>query len=254
MKWMWQSIVTFLLLQASCTNQQSKVLQLSDFKGVWINKAYLQALEETHSPCAALGTPHASIPYIDVSRNGMQWLEGFHEGNGFGIKDFKKSIETNMYEFSRQTEEGTILPQKFIISSMRPNEVTWTTTREVYGKETKQFSYDFIKLNEKVEYRINHIVLTGKYLDNDGNIYIFSDSGRATWPSGGIEYKLTLDCFLVDMDCLVNRSEKNTTTDNYVIYGFKRDVQTLLLYRALPAKGGRTFFEDSPFCRLSKVD
>jgi len=105
-----QAVPLILLRQTNCTNQQPKDLQLSDFKGSWINKAYLLPLEVTHSPCAALGAPHVSIPYIDVSRNGMQWLEGFHEGDGFGIKDSKKSVDPNTYEFSRQTEEGNTLP------------------------------------------------------------------------------------------------------------------------------------------------
>jgi hypothetical protein len=74
--------------------------------------------------------------------------------------------------------------------------------------------------------RIGAIVLGGAYEDDHGQRYIFGSDGHATFPDKKFEFELYLD--QVGPPCALYDSFDDVT--NHVIYVFKRDAETLMLF------------------------
>ena len=90
-------VALFIVACSAYAQKPSSTLHLSDLKGLWLNKQYLYTLKETRSLCAAVNASGARAPYVEIADSGMQWENGFHDGAGFGIADFKQGFATHVF-------------------------------------------------------------------------------------------------------------------------------------------------------------
>ena len=223
----------------SFSQSLKETVSFGRLKGTWINAQYLNLLKLQHSPCFAIASIESSIPYIDISESGFQWLYGFHSGDGFGIQHFRSSNESNTYLFELLGSDDKSMPHKFIVNSDRLDTLMWIRP------DGKGLSYKrpliFIRSNKSIEYLVNLIVIAGKYRDSVGNTYVFTESGRAIWPKESFDYEIGLDCEFSSTDCLMRKGLSG--------YVFSFDQNVLFLYRCLSSEGERIDFEKEPFLK-----
>ncbi len=159
---------------------------LRDIEGIWVNEPYLKAL-------TALRNPHAAAkktPPVVIALK--------REGRAFPIvvTDFNKASVQTVLDIEPDAKPGFY---RLVVGEgdrpMTSKEVKYVYlqgTRNVQGKfERLRFAElflmkgkwaDYILLSGEISPYINRLVLAGRYKDEQGRGWEFSESGEARWP------------------------------------------------------------------------
>ncbi len=170
---------------------------LRDIEGIWINEQYVKALTLLRSPhAAAKKTPPVVIA---IKR----------EGRAFPIvvTDFNKATVQAVLDVEPDAKPGTY---RLVVGAgdrpMTSEEVKYVYfqgTRNVQGKfDRLRFAEiflmkgrwaDYVLLPGEISPYLNRLVLAGRYNDEQGRGWEFSESGEARWPDQKFVYELSLN-------------------------------------------------------------
>jgi len=170
---------------------------LRDIEGIWVNEPYLKALTALRSPhAAAKKTP----PVVIALKR---------EGRAFPIvvTDFNKASVQTVLDIEPDAKPGFY---RLVVGAgdrpMTSKEVKYIYlqgTRNAQGKfERLRFAElflmkgkwaDYILLSGEISPYINRLVLAGRYKDEQGRGWEFSESGEARWPDQSFVYELSLN-------------------------------------------------------------
>ncbi len=176
-------IISILII--SCSYSYAKDIQLD---GTWLNKLYIHVLNNSLSPRAASAVAQNSTIEIDSQSRTFFMSWNFHEGNDFKIDNIDKSTGRIKLKEDINILHTTVTYKKdHIIISEKPennkNNITEFSRISPY-RDTKKSSV--------ISAYVAQIVLVGKYKDEEGRLFTFSDN-TLNWDGQIYEYEIQLD-------------------------------------------------------------
>ncbi|HKQ23134.1 MAG TPA: hypothetical protein VJT81_01670 [Burkholderiales bacterium] len=170
---------------------------LRDIEGIWVNEQYLKAL-------IALRAPHAAakkMPPVVIAIK--------REGRAFPIvvTDFNKASVQTVLDVEPDAKPGSY---RLVVGAgdrpMSSEEVKYVYFQGIKNAQGKfdrlRFAEiflmkgkwaDYIPLPGEISPYLNRLVLSGRYQDEQGRGWEFSESGEARWPDQKFAYELSLN-------------------------------------------------------------
>ena len=202
---------------------------LKDVEGIWINESYLSAL-------AALKSPHAAArktpPVVIAIRR---------EGRAYPIvvTDFQKASLQAVLDIEPDGKPGTY---RLVVGAddkpMSSNEVKYIRFEAVKNAQGKfdrlriaepDFMKgkwaDYVAIAGELNPTLNRIIIAGKYRDDKGKSWVFSESGEATWPEKKFNYELSLNdpaahCDYLQIENAARDGDGIQSSDDKQRYGY----------------------------------
>ena len=170
---------------------------LKDVEGIWINESYLRVLSALKSPHAAAKTTPPVV--IAIRRDGR--------GYPIVVTDFNKASLQAVLDLEPDGKPGAY---RLVVGAddkpMSSNEVKYIRFEAVKNDQGKfdrlriaepDFMKgkwaDYVPIPGELSPQLNRFVIAGKYSDDKGRPWIFSESGEATWPEQKFNYELSLN-------------------------------------------------------------
>lgn len=233
--------------QVACDSRTAQSsIGIQQLEGHWVRKKYVDSLLATRSQFAE--EPES----VSISAPNMllEWAD-YHE-------DYWEKIVR-----IEQSDQGPVLivapPETEPSASTRYSRIPISVTKDNVGaivaiefldKSLVRHAEEvFVSLDEALQEHANKALLTGRYRDQKGNLYAFSDEGVATWPNRSFHYELPLDPMQADCDYIRTDAAKNPAIDPF--YGFKWNGNRLDLFKILP--GELIVCEPKPFASLTRL-
>ena len=170
---------------------------IKDVEGIWINEAYLSVL-------AALKSPHAAAKktppvVIAIRRDGRAYpivVTDFNKASLQAVLDVEPDGKPGSYRLVVGANDKPV-------SSSEVKYIRFEATRNAQGKiERLRFAEpdfmkgkwaDYVPLAGELSPQLNRFVIAGKYGDEKGRTWTFSEAGEATWPEQKFNYELSLN-------------------------------------------------------------
>ena len=244
------SIFMVLLMTYIFVSLNAQDVEKNDINGLWINEEYLNTLKLNRSPKEAIKADNVKIPYFILTNNKMQWLNNFHDLTEYTIN---KSNKENVFDIKSSKDESK---GKLIVPNPgKIDEIVWINTSNASKDTIKQIFIKVSKSTEPHSYRsyFNNIVLTGKFKDENDNIYIFKKTGEGLWNKRRIIYKLGLDFVHSNHDYIMIKYEESIN-EVFITYGFKWVSNQLLLFKEIKDKNDIFKCENKSFITLTKFE
>ncbi len=190
---------------------------IKDVEGIWINEAYLSVL-------AALKSPHAAAKktppvVIAIRRDGRAYpivVTDFNKASLQAVLDVEPDGKPGSYRLVVGANDKPV-------SSSEVKYIRFEATRNAQGKlDRLRFAEpDFMKgkwaeyvpLAGELSPQLNRFVIAGKYGDEKGRPWTFSEAGEATWPEQKFNYELSLNDPGASCDYLQSESAAKGETD-----------------------------------------
>ena len=172
-------------------------IYLRDIEGIWINEQYVKALTALRSPHAAARKMPPVV--IAIKREGRTYP--------IVVTDFNKASVQAVLEIEPDAKPGSY---RLVVGAgdrpMSSAEVKYIYiqgARNAQGRfERLRFAEiflmkgkwaDYILLPGEISPYINRLVLAGRYKDEHGRAWEFSESGEARWPDQKFVYDLSMN-------------------------------------------------------------
>ena len=170
---------------------------MKDVEGIWINESYLNVL-------AALKSPHAAAKktppvVVAVRREGRAYpivVTDFHRASLQAVLDIEPDGRANAYRLVVGASDKPM-------SSKEVKYIRFEAVRNAQGKfdRLRMAEPDFMKgkwadyvpIAGELSPQLNRFVIAGKYSDEKGRPWVFSETGEATWPGQQFNYELSLN-------------------------------------------------------------
>ena len=175
---------------------------LQHLQGEWLNRRYLEALQETKSPGKAyLTSPTTRFTAFFISREHSAYFDwkqslSFHEGVFSRITGLEQTVAPNTFRvlFYHEQTHGPVTQndQLRIAESGRGDTLTWIFDPLFsYGQGEQQI--DFVRVRPDIDTFFNRVVIAGQYRNESGQEFVFKESGQAVWPDTEFVYTVGLD-------------------------------------------------------------
>jgi hypothetical protein len=221
-----------VLAQAPVPSQSPAVRKdrvfLTDVEGIWINESYLSAL-------AALKSPHGAAKrapplVIAIRREGRAYpivVTDFQKASLQAVLDIEPDGKPGAYRLVVGADDKPV-------SSNEVKYIRFEAARNAQGKFDrlriaepdfmKGKWADYVPIAGELNPAMNRIVIAGKYRDDKGKSWAFSESGEATWPEKKFNYELSLNDPAARCDYLqienAARGAANGVADDRQRYGY----------------------------------
>lgn len=172
-------------------------IYLRDIEGIWINDAYLKALTQSRSPHAV--ARKVSPLVIALKREGRAWpivVTDFNRASMEAVLDVEPTAKPGAYRLVVGAEDRPM-------SSSEVKYVPFEGTRNSQGRFDKLRiaeptflkgkPADFVLLAGELSPALNRIVLAGRYRDEKGGTWEFTEGGEARTPDQTFLYEISLN-------------------------------------------------------------
>ena len=213
---------------------------IKDVEGIWINEAYLSVL-------AALKSPHAAAKktppvVIAIRRDGRAYpimVTDFNKASLQAVLDVEPDGKPGSYRLVVGADDKPV-------SSSEVKYIRFEATRNAQGKlDRLRFAEpdfmkgkwaDYVPLAGELSPQLNRFVIAGKYGDEKGRTWTFSEAGEATWPEQKFNYELSLNDPGASCDYLQSESagkgEVDKKGDDKKRYGYGWKAGKLSIFAA----------------------
>ncbi len=207
---------------------------LHQIEGIWIKAQYLEALEKSRMPHQTARKVPPVV--VGIQRQGRSYpivMTNFDKASVQAVLDVEPGNEPGLYRL-------VIGPDDRPVSN---SEVKYLWFR---GERNAQGGFDRLKMAELVfskgkwaDYvfagkeltqRLNRAVIAGKYRDEKGESWSFSESGEAYWPDRTFPYEISINDPAAGCEYL--EAEDLKAADGKLRYGYAWRTGRLLLYNA----------------------
>ena len=113
----------------------------------------------------------------------------------------------------------------------------------------KRKKIPFVRLPEALETEINRVVIAGKYKDQEGRSYEFTQAGEAVLPDRSFPYEVALDVKAGNCDLVHSHRERAPEGKERLGFAWKGGLLQLFNIKAL--KQDRYACETKPFLTLT---
>lgn len=262
---------------------QKNAVTLDQLAGVWLSKEYLTALKNSGDPMEAIArVPDAcSLSIFKPDDDAFQghytrgFVYNFHEGGDSPVLLEMKPAGADSFVLvfgvavpGKNPKDPVKLVPSVSDERVRIVSRTGTTIREiewsrrVFGdnQKTEWRKSAFVKIDKASGRIVNELVLAGKYKDQRGRSFIFTDE-KAVWPGRAFNYAVqrdfvegwpTGDC--QTFDALDDKNGRITGKNGFPErMGYRRKGQTLYIYDlAYPEDTGEIVCGKDPVYVLGK--
>jgi hypothetical protein len=211
---------------------------LHQLEGIWIKAQYLQALEQSRMPHQTAKKVPPVV--VAIQRQGRSYpivMTNFDKASVQAVLDVEPGKEPGLYRL-------VIGPDDRPVSSAEVQYLWFRGTRNDQGSfERLQMAELVFSKGKWAEYvfsgkelasRINRAVLAGKYQDEQGKTWEFSEQGEAYWPQTTFAYQISLNDPAAGCEYL--EAEDLKAPDGKKRYGYAWRAGKLLLYNARTVK------------------
>ena len=231
---------------------------IKDIEGIWINEAYLSVL-------AALKSPHAAAKktppvVIAIRRDGRAYpivVTDFNKASLQAVLDVEPDGKPGSYRLVVGADDKPV-------SSSEVKYIRFEATRNAQGKlDRLRFAEpdfmkgkwaDYVPLAGELSPQLNRFVIAGKYGDEKGRTWTFSEAGEATWPEQKFNYELSLNDPGASCDYLQSESaakgEADKKGDDKKRYGYGWKAGKLSIFAARLA-GKKVVCDTKPLAVLT---
>ena len=187
----------------------------SDIEGVWLNAEYVNEIVKNKSPKEAL-SKDIIFYSIQFYKNKSKYYYNIADiETGIGGEISKITIVDNIYNIHTENNDE----QENIIKYIRDNNGVGFVQ---YGNQ--RFTY----VGEAEEDYYNRTLLKGKYISEEGCIYVFNEDNMAEWPDNTFKYIVERPVF-ASYDYFECYTDEGEPLDTYYAYEFKNN--KLLIYQ-----------------------
>jgi hypothetical protein len=219
--------------------------------GTWSNVEYMNNLNLTKSPYNSI----VEVPWIDIRMENTETVYdeylNFHEGGTGGtITDIIFARDKNRYDIKlKEYVEGSALDFK---RSLLIDENDSEQYSIIYTNLQDEEKFRFSKIGKSPELYANEVILAGKYKDEKGEEYTFTNNEEAFWPNETFNYRIQLDFIgqetfvqadgsYYNADYFIRTAENGVNVNDYVYYYEVKEDQ-LYIFKAYE-KEGVPFYE-----------
>lgn len=170
---------------------------VKDVAGLWVASDWLVAVEASRAPHAA--AKKASPLVINIQQEGRSWpiLR-----TDFSRAVLERVIEIEPTERADAWRLVTAKDDRGAVSSLEATYIPFSGNRAASGRfDTITFTEPsfakrrpraFVRLDGGLEARVNRAVIAGRYRDEQGRDWSFSEAGELSGPDGKAGYELSL--------------------------------------------------------------
>jgi len=190
---------------------------IKDVEGIWINEAYLSVLASLKSPhAAAKKTPPLVIA---IRRDGRAYpivVTDFNKATLQAVLDVEPDGKPGSYRLVVGADDKPV-------SSNEVKYIRFEATKNAQGKlDRLRFAEpdfmkgkwaDYVPLAGELSPQLNRFVIAGKYADEQGRAWTFSEAGEAAWPDQKFNYELSLNDPAANCDYLQSESAAKGADD-----------------------------------------
>ncbi len=232
---------------------------LKDVEGIWINEAYLSVLAALKSPHAA--AKKAAPLVIAIRREGRGYpivVTDFNRASLQAVLDVEPDGKPGAYRLVVGADDKPMSSNevKYIRFEAAKNaQGTFDRLRFAEPDFMKGKWADYVPITGELSPQLNRIVIAGKYRDEKGRPWGFSESGEATWPEQKFNYELSLNDPGANCDYLQSESSAKGVDDNRSLvdkkrYGYGWKAGKLSIFAARLA-GKKVVCDDRPIAVLT---
>jgi hypothetical protein len=224
-----------------------------DLQGTWISKAYLDRLKASRSPHAAARLTPALVIKVDKQDKSYPILiTNFQNAVLNFLLEVEPGGKPDTYRMVTAADEG-------VVSSADATYIYFRGTRNVQGKFdalsiadphfAKRKLVPFVRLPDSLDTVVNRLTIAGKYTDEAGQAYEFTEAGDAILPERKFAYEVSLDPRAANCELLQSHPEREAGGQNRV--GFAWAGTKLQLFNVKSVKKDRFACETKPFALLT---
>ena len=184
------------LRQPPSARKKNRVF-LKDIAGLWAAADWFAAVEAERAPHAAARKARPLV--INIQQEGRRWP--------ILRTDFSRAVIEQIIEIEPTDRNDawrlvTAKNDRGAVSSSEATYIQFTGSRAASGRfETITFREPafarrqpraFVRLDDGLEARINRAVIAGRYRDEQGREWSFSEAGELSGPDGKVGYEISL--------------------------------------------------------------
>jgi len=214
---------------------------LKDVEGIWINEPYLSVL-------AALKSPHAAakktLPVvIAIRREGRAYpivITDFHKASLQAVLDIEPDGKPNAYRLvvaadDKPTSSNEVKYIRF--EAVKNGQGKFDRLHIAEPDFMKGKWADYIPIAGELSPQLNRFVIAGKYRDEKGQTWEFTESGEAAWPTQKFNYELSLNdpgvnCDYLQTEASAKAPEKDSIEQDKKRYGYAWKAGKLSIFQA----------------------
>jgi hypothetical protein len=233
--------------------QRTDRVYVRELEGIWIKAQYLDALEKSRMPHqTARKVPPVAI---GIQRQGRSYpiviTNFFDKASVQAVLDVEPGKEPGLYRLVIGADDRPVSStevQYLWFRGQRNAQGGFDRLNMAEPVFSKGRWADYVFLGKELAPRVNRAVLAGKYKDEKGAAWEFSDKGEAYWPDKTFAYEISLND--PTANCEYFEAEDLKAPDGKLRYGYAWQGGKLLLYPARLAKKS-VRCEPQPFAALA---
>ncbi|PWT71577.1 MAG: hypothetical protein C5B46_07965 [Proteobacteria bacterium] len=250
--WAWAEDDSTPAQQLARTPSKSRIF-VRELEGTWIAKPYLEALKASRAPhAAARKTPALAIK---IQREGQSYpilTTNFQSAVLQFLLDVEPALKPGAYRLVTAPEDRAISSSEVTYINFRASRGAGDKVEELAIAEPKfaRGKYvTFVRLPDTLDVTVNRLVIAGRYKDEQGSAYEFTESGDAVLPDRKFAYEISLDPRSAPCELLQSHREREPQGSERI--GFDWRDATLRLFAVKPAGKDRYSCEAKPFAVLT---
>ncbi|HUI60582.1 MAG TPA: hypothetical protein VLX90_10185 [Steroidobacteraceae bacterium] len=224
-----------------------------DLQGTWISKRYLDALKATRSPHAtARKTP---VVVIKVQKEGQSYpilITNFEGAVLQFLLDVEPGLKSGHYRMVAAPEDGAISASEVTYIAFRGTRTAEGKLEQLSIAEPnfgKRRFLTFVHLPDTLDLMVDRLAIAGKYKDEQGRDYEFTDSGDAILPDRRFAYEVSLDPRSARCELLQSHRDREPNGTERI--GFDWKGRTLRLFEVKASGKDRYQCDRRPFAVLT---
>lgn len=224
-----------------------------DLQGTWISQAYLEKLKATRAPhAAARQTPALVVKVQKEAHTYPILVTNFQNAVLKFLLDVEPDVKPGSYRMVTAPEDGVVASSDVVYIYFRGK-------RDVEGKLdtlsiadpyfAKRKFLTFTRLPDALEPMVNRLVIAGKYTDQQGRSYEFTEGGDAILPELKFTYEASLDPRAAACELLLSHRERAPNGQERLGFAWKEG--KLRLFAVKSTKKDRYLCDEKPFAILT---
>ncbi len=227
---------------------------IKDVEGIWMTQQYMSALKAARSPRSAAMKAQPIVIQLK-KENGVYPIltTNFRSAVLQFMIEIEPDRKPKSWRFVTAKSEGIINSGDVIysyFSGKRGKEGVFETLSLKEPHFAKRKNTLFARLAEPLETFVNKNTVAGKYKDEQGESYEFTDDGDAILPGRKFAYEVLLDTTQTNCDVMTSHHEKEPEGKERI--GFAIKGAKLLLYKAQSPSKGKWRCEAKPYATLTR--
>lgn len=246
-------LVAPVTLTHAQTDAKPERVYLREIEGIWVNKAYADALRKQRMPHAVAKKIEPVV--IAIRREGRSYpmvVTNFDKAAVQAVLELEPDKKPHSYRLVLAPDDKPISSEKVKYMYFRgmPNvdgKYDRLQIAEIFFKKGKWA--DYVRVGDAIGPFVNSAVISGRYTDDQGRSWEFSDAGEAYWPGETFHYELSLNDRRAS--CEYIEGEDLKAADGKKRIGFVWKGDRLELFEAKLVKK-RVRCESKPFAVLTR--